>query len=224
MTTEIPAPATTATPEPGHVPGAYSPVPRPGLSPREKTGAFWAGAVGFNLLTLGFSLVLLPLAAALFWSIFVFFITNVSKSLNGSGLGPSLQDFGFDLSPWIVPGIAVAVIGVALMAVAIIASRAILKGHGVHRPSGVTWAGAGIAIVGFWLLCWIPALIAQLTSSAMSSADAGWDANLGFSGAALALSAVVINTVVGWLAWWWMAHALRRTSAGALATATQGQE
>lgn len=207
---------TTPTQQP-YQPAAtgYAPVAsrRPPLTKRQKRGAAWGGIVGFNLLTLGFSLFLLPFVVALLWSAFAFLTTNLIKGLNGSGKSPSIQDFGVDLGPWILPGVVVSLIGLALMAVAIVASRAILKGYGVTRPGGVTWAGAGIAIVGFWMLSWIPALLVQAVSGALSADQAGWAENLGISVITLALLALVGNSVIGWLAWWWMAHALRRDAA-----------
>jgi hypothetical protein len=219
---------TTPTPQP------YQPVVagyataglrRPPLTRRQKAGASWGGIVGFNLLTLGFSLFLLPLFAAVFWSIFVFFVANLSKSLNGSGKAPSLGDFGVDFGLWVIPGVLVSVAGLALMAVAVLVSRAILKRHGVNRPGPVTWAGAGIAIVGFWFLSWIPALLVQAVSRGLSSAEVGWGENLGISAVALVLVTLVGNSVIGWLAWWWMAHALRRdATAVASATMTTTQE
>ena len=214
---------TTPTPQPYQpVVAGYAMVAprRPPLTRRQKSGAAWGGIVGFNLLTLGFSLFVLPLAAALFWSIFSFILANVSKSLNGSGRGPSFADFGIDVGIWIIPGIVVSVIGLAIMAVAIVVSRAILKQHGVSRPGGVAWAGAGIAIVGFWLLSWIPAILVQVVSGALSAGDVGWGTNLGISATVLVLLSLVGNSVIGWLAWWWMAHALRGNAAAAASATT----
>lgn len=218
---------TAPTQQPYQPAAGYAPVAprRPPLTKRQRLGAAWGGIVGFNLLTLGFSIFVLPLVAALFWSAFAFITTNLVRGLNGSGKGPSIQDFGVDLGPWIVPGVVVSVIGLALMAVAIVVSLAILKRHGVNRPGGVTWAGAGIAIVGFWLLSWIPALLVQAVSGALSAGQVGWGQNLGISVTALVSSTLVGNSVIGWLAWWWMAHALRRdATAVPSATMTTTQE
>lgn len=206
------------------MPAGYLPAKpkRPPLTPREKRGTIWAGIVGFNLLTLGFWIFILPFAIALAGFFIAGILALIARSLDETDV--DLDRFlGFlgdvDFTPWIIPGVLVAVVGLAIMAAAILASRAILRGHGVNRPTAVTWAGAGVAIVAFWLLSWIPGLLVQLLSFALTAGGTdGWT-NAWVSGGTSALLALVVNSVLGWLAWWWMAHAMR----GATRTATTVQ-
>jgi hypothetical protein len=226
VSTPTPTPTPYQAGTPPVVPAGYAPVAprRPPLTGREKRGAVWAGIVGFNLLTLGFWIFILPFALALAGFFIVAIFGLVARSLHESDidLDRFLGSLGnVDLTPWIVPGILVAVVGLAVMAVAIVVSRAILKGHGVNRPTAVTWSGAGVAIVAFWVLSWIPGIAVQLVSFALNAGGVdGWT-NAWVSGGASVLLALVTNSVIGWLAWWWMAHAFRRATRTATTTAVQ---
>jgi hypothetical protein len=213
MTTETPTqevpPAATPYTSPAT---SYLTPARPALSRREKTGAFWAGAVGFNVLTFGFGLVVLPLIVAVFGAFFSFLFTQAARNSDNLGTG-FLAARGFfdsiDFGIVMIIGVVVFFVGLAIMTGALFASTAILRSHGIKRAWAVTWSGAGIAIVASWFIGWIPAVAIQLISA--TTARSGLD---GFAGIATAggvgmLLGIITTAVIGWLAWWWMAHAFR---------------
>lgn len=236
MTIENPPPATLQQPaaQPASPYGAAAPTPqpysarptgyraaRPPLSAREKRGAFWAGAVGFNFLTLGFLLVVVPLVIGAFGAFFALLFDQISRSgdeLSTGYLVVSGVFASFDFGVLAIIGLIIVVVGLAIMIGALFASRSILRSNGVSRPWAVTWAGAGIAIVAYWVVGWIPAFALQFLSGALTVAGLdGWT-NFGTTGLIGFLLAIAVNAVIGWLAWWWMAHAFRAAAPVAAAT------
>lgn len=216
-------------PYPGQPYAAQPPMyraARPPLSARERRGAFWAGAVGFNVLTLGFLLVAVPLVVGAFGAFFAFLFEQIARSGDELSTGfLAVRGFfaSFDFGIVAIIGLVIVVVGLAIMAAALLVSRSILRSHGTARPGAVTWAGAGIAIVAYWVVGWIPTLVIQLLSSALTAAGLdGWT-NLGATGLLGFLLAIAVNAVIGWLAWWWMAHAFRSTPTG-VETAERTQE
>lgn len=188
-----------------------SPV-RPPLSPAVKGGAFWAGAVGFNLLSLGFYLVVIPLMAALFGAFFSVIADQAFRSgRNGSAGLEDVRHFfdSLDYGLIAVLGVVVVAVGLLIMAASLFASVRILKSREVQRAWPVTWAGSGIAIAASWFVGWILPVVFQLVAVVLVMV--GVNALVaGISQAVLMLIGFVAgNAIIGWLSWWWMAHALR---------------
>ena len=52
---------------------------RPPLTPRAKSGARWAGILGFNLLSLGWGMFVVPVLLSLFAAFFVFLIGQMGE-------------------------------------------------------------------------------------------------------------------------------------------------
>ena len=202
---------------------APSPVTlkRPPLTARQKRGAAWAGIVGFNLLSLGYTMVVIPIVVGLFGAFLGFILRQMERSSSGSD--PGFREFrnfftALDLGVWLIPGIIVSVVGIIVMAVALLLSSVILKAHAVNRVWAVTWAGAGVAIVAFWFVNWFPGLLAQVTFGALSVGDLGIWARVGIAAGIYFLLGIIVNAVIGWLAWRWMAHVFRAKTFSAEAT------
>lgn len=191
---------------------AYRPAVRPPLTRREKRGAFWSGAVGFNLITLGFTLVMIPIVVGLFGAFINFLVEGIARSSEHQSTG-FLAMLGvirsIDFGVVAILGVAVALVGLAIMAGAIFLSRGILRSHGVARPAPVTWAGAGIAIAATWIVGWIPGVITQLAFGSLASAGVDSVNAAIVVGAIGMILGIGFTGVIGWLAWWWMAHAFR---------------
>jgi hypothetical protein len=198
-------------------PAWQPPVVRPPLEPRQKKGAAIAGAVGFVLLSLGFALFALPLVLFAFAAFFTAIFGFIARVGGGGDRGVEQFMEGIqELHPeaWVVPLIIVAVVGLAIMAGALFLSAGILKSHSVNRAWPVTWAGAGVAIVGSWVVSGVLSVIVQLFSVGFG----GLGQNENWAGAiAIGVISFVINlaasAVIGWLAWWWMAHLMRPAAA-----------
>jgi|GEM_PF-3234801 len=205
------APAPYGSPY-GQQPFDYRPATRPPLSKRAKSGSVWAGAVGFNLVTLGFYLVVIPLTAVAFGTLFGFIADQILRSGRGEEAGAReianiVGYFDGGVIALIVGGMIL--VGLAAMWGGLAASAAILKAHGVHRAWLVTWAGTGVAIFAYWVLGWIPVVIGQIVSYFIFASGAEpWIGVVAF--AVLVLVGVFIgNAIIGWLSWWWMAFAMR---------------
>ncbi|QNE48152.1 hypothetical protein F1C58_15440 [Glaciihabitans sp. INWT7] len=200
----------TVSPPPGYA--ALPPAPRavrPPLTPRAKRGAAIAGAVGFVVLSIGYALVAFSLGIALL-AAFIGLILRAARSSTSewySGLVRVLA--GLDLRPFIAPLVLVGILGVALMAVAIVVSARVLSAHEVRRPVAVTWAGVGVAIVASWVVSGIGGIFTRVGLGGID-----WNSSSGGSSLVTVLVvsgvlSVALNAVIGWLSWWWMAHALR---------------
>jgi hypothetical protein len=186
---------------------------RPPLGKREKRGAFWAGAVGFNLLSIGFSLAAAPIAIAVFGAFVSLFANRAAQAEGPFGAGFGVVNRFFDSLDYgilAIIGLVIVVVGLGLMWAGLGASAAILKGHGTLRRWPVTWAGAGIAIVGFWVLGWIPAVLGQVVSAATIRSGGDQFAGVALQGGLVSIGTLALTTIIGWLSWWWMAHAMRR--------------
>lgn len=193
-------------------PNAYRSPTRPPLTQRAKKGTFWAGAVGFNLLTLGFYLALIPLVAAFFGAFFSLIVDLAGRSGRESAAGLDSMRHFFDTLDYgflTILGVALVVVGLLLMAAGLFASAAILKSREIRRPWAVTWAGAGIAIVGYWFVGWILPFVFQLVSLVLVAAGADAIVVAVSQGALALVGLFAGNAVIGWLSWWWMAHVLR---------------
>lgn len=203
-----------------------------------------AGAVAFSLMSLGFSLVMIPIGIALVGA-FIGTILNWVASNGGPNGGSDfegreqIQQFLADAwgtyGGWLIASI---VVGVIVWILGYLASLWILRGHSVHRAVGVTWSGLGIAIVANFLISGILSPLSGLSGLAApdfdqsdfngpSGFDPDWFNNINFTpfillGVLIICASILANAVVGLLSWWWMAHALReRPAAGEPAQPTQ---
>ena len=210
----------TDYPPPGYIAAPYAPRPvRPPLTARAKRGALLGGGLGFTLLTLGYALVAIPVAIGL---LVAFFAAIIGFARGRFSDGASTSDgFGVsrvDFAPWFGLLVASVVVGIVLMIVAVLFSGLVLRRRDVRHPWGVTFAGAGIAIVAAWILEGFLSAIASTMSSGVFDGRNLGVGNLGAGSlgagliAGIIVSGVValaINAAIGWLSWWWMAHAMR---------------
>lgn len=219
-------------PQPGYIaqaPGRSVP-PRPPLAPRQRRGAMLAGAVGFSLMSLGFALVAIPLAIALFGAffstLFSWAATNNPDDISIDG-GVPPEDFERFIAdawsmflPWMI---GLVILGILLWVLGYLASLGILRSHRVNRPVAVTWSALGVAIVGSWALSALSSPISglfNLWTPDIGTPEIGSPGGVpdltGFDvapfvgiGVGFLLLSVLLNAGIGLLSWWWMAHAFR---------------
>ena len=124
----------------------------------------------------------------------------------GGGLGFTLWTLGYALVA-IPVGIGLVVAFFA----AILLSGLVLRRHEVRHPWGVTFAGAGIAIVAASL---VEGFLGAIVSGVGS---AFFDGNsLGPGIIVSGVVALAINAAIGWRSRWWMAHAMRPAATEAI--------
>lgn len=185
---------------------AWQPAARkPPLSAREKAGARLAGVIGFLMLSLGWALFAIPVAAVVFGALFALLFSTIQRASGDQG--PLGVFHGLDIGAWILPLVLSSVLGLLVIVAALFVSRGILRAHGLNKPWPITLAGAGIAIAASWLLSALLSVPLQL-----AGAFAGDDSNASFplvAGLVGLAFGVVCTGVIGWLAWWWMAHVMR---------------
>ena len=233
MTNETPTPPAAPEPHQTQEPSAAQPTQqvyqqpayqqpqyaprevRPPLTKRAKTGATWAGIIGFNLLTVGFFVFLAPLALLAMGSL-VQWAVSMAIQQGTADLTPDMLRTleSFDPGMWILPLLIVSAVGLIIWIVALIISRAILRSSGAVKPWGITWAATGISIVVYWIVWTIIGFISSIVSSfvGMLTQSIENQATAAIIGGVVSiLLAIIVNSIIGWLIWLWMASAMRPT-------------
>lgn len=188
-------------------PYALQPVkpPAPPLTTRQRRGALIAGGVGFTLVQLGLLCFTLLTMFAIF-ALIAGFIVAVS---GGGNEGVNLFSSGLGQFDPVVIGVVVAVVivvGVLAVLFGILASRRILKSHGVNRPTAVTWSALGIGIAASWLLGGVGGFGSRFIGSTDNHLA---DMIMPWIIGALGVLGVLSSVAIGVFAWWWMAHVFR---------------
>src|SRR5690606_18086065 len=208
-----PYPQTTPYPQNAH---AYATTPKkPPLTPKLKRAASVAGAVSFTVMSLGWGLLSTAVGIGLFAGFFAWVVGLVTAWGEGRNADYfRLMDFIETINPtaWILPLVLAALVGIGLWVWSVFISRGMLAKAGHPSPWGVTWAGAGIAVAASWFVSWIAWLPLQFVSLIAPDAYNSWESGVTITIVLAIVSFVlnlVISAVIGWLSWWWMAHALR---------------
>lgn len=194
-----------------------------------------AGAVSFTLMTIGFTLIAIPLVVSVLGAFIGTIVSWAAQndpddfSVNGGPRPQEIESFLGDawssFLPWLIGAL---ILGVIIWILGYLSSLWILRSHKVHRPVAVTWSGLGIAVVGNFFLSALSSPITGLFSVWDSDFDGPGDfRNFGDPGqmqwldgvnlapAALGIAliflilSIVVNAAIGLLSWWWMAHAFR---------------
>lgn len=208
-----------------HPPSPYPPSPYPGYAPRpvyapldrkHKRASFWAGFFGLNLLNLGGGIVLVALLIGLFVALFAGISASAESGSGLQGFDEFATEYGLGL--WLLGG---AVVGLLVFAAGLLVSAGILRGARVRRPWAVTWAAFGVSVPVLFIVNTIASTIGQFVgyfatfTSIFTAAQSGSapDATAIVPGVVVALVFVVLSIglvgIIGWLAWWWMAHVFR---------------
>ena len=194
---------------------AYPVAPKkPPLSPELKRTASIAGAVSFTVMSIGWGMLATAVGIGLFASLFAWVVRVASASGDVDADYFRLMDFIETINPeaWVIPLVIAGVVGAGLWVLSLFISERMLARAKHPSPWGVTWAGAGVAIAASWFVSWIAWLPLQIASAVVPNAYDSWESGLGITialGAVSLLLSLAVTAVVGWLAWWWMAHALR---------------
>jgi hypothetical protein len=183
---------------------------RPPLTRKQKRGTAIAGAVGFAVLNVGLLPAGLLFVLGVFSSgaiLFESFFSDKAKPGDVGGLIAQVLSGELHASQASVPAIIAisCVVGAILVIGSIILSIQVLRRHSVNHPVGVTWAGIAIAGVVHQVIVDIALFVGAATSTAVGGPEFS---SLGFAAVSIAV-VVILDALLGWLAWWWMAHAMR---------------
>lgn len=205
-----------ATPNQYPAPQVYAAAPKkPPLEPKLKRAASVAGAVSFTVMSIGWGLLSTAAGIGLFAGFFAWVLSIVTASGQGRDADYfRMMDIIESINPaaWVIPLVIAAIVGIALWVASLFISRGMLARSGHPSPWGVTWAGAGIAIAASWFVSWIAWLPMQffgfIAPDAFTSFESGLTVTIVLVAVSLLLN-VIMTVTLGWLAWWWMAHAMR---------------
>lgn len=180
---------------------------RPPLTRTQKRSALWSGAIGFPLMTLGFSIVVTLLG----WSAIAGLIAGIASRAENKDEDTlkMLAELEAIRGYWWVFAL-VLVAGLLIWGAGYGASIGIAKAGHVNKTTGVTWAGLGIASCAGFILMWLGQIIFAVGGFfvALLNTDAAGVNFLIYTGVFLVLSTVVW-AIAGALSWWWMAHCMR---------------
>ncbi len=203
--------STTPPPAPQYQPVAK----KPPLTPELKRKASVAGAVSFTVMSIGWGLLSTAVGIGLFAGFFTWVLGLVSASGQGRDVDYfRLMEFieSINLAAWVIPLVIAGIVGIGLWVWSLFISRGMLARSGHPSPWGVTWAGAGVAVAGSWFIGWVGWLPMQIMGFIAPDAWGDWQGALMIGivlGIVSLLLSLVITIALGWLAWWWMAHAMR---------------
>jgi hypothetical protein len=224
--------------QPGWTSGAQPPwlrPPAPPLEPRQRRGAFIAGAAALNLVNLGGTLLLAALILGAILAFFSAVLTTAARNGNDIRVDPQARAFfefldSINAPAWLIGG---GLLGFVILVLGIFTSFWILRAHEVVRPWAVTWSSVGISIPALVIVSSVLSVLGQVVGTLSLSSlfpapgTAVPDATaVGFgTGIALVVVSFVVSlivvAVVGALIWWWMAHVLRRPLRPATAPSTE---
>jgi hypothetical protein len=195
---------------------SYQTAPKkPPLSPELKRTASVAGAVSFTIMSIGWGLFSTAVGVALFAGFFTWVVGIIDASGEGRDADYfRLMDVIDAINPqaWIIPLVIAGIVGAGLWALSLFISHRMLARAKHPSPWGVTWAGAGVAVAASLFVSWVAWLPLQfvglIAPDAYDSFESGLVATIALGSVSLLLS-LVVTVVLGWLSWWWMAHALR---------------
>ncbi len=189
-----------------------------------------AGAVSFTLMSLGFTLVAIPLVIAILGAflgtLFGWLAARNPGDFSMDGvvgrdvITRMVSDAWSTFAPWLI---GMLVVGVIIWIVGYLSSIWILRSHDVNRRVGVTWAGLGIAIVANVLISGVASPLSGMGGmfnynvgemDGFGSGDFGGFGDIPIApivafGVIVAIVGILANAVIGLFSWWWMAHALR---------------
>lgn len=193
----------------------YATPKKPRLTKGLKRTASVAGAVSFTVMSIGWWLISTAVGIGLFAGFFAWVLSLIGASGEGRDADYfRMMEFIETINPgaWVIPLVVAGLVGIGLWVWSLFISRGMLARAGHPSPWGVTWAGAGIAIAASWFVSWIAWLPMQMIGfiapDAFTSFESGLTITIVLAVVSFLLS-VAITVVLGWLAWWWMAHAMR---------------
>ena len=184
---------------------------KPPLTQRQKSGARLAGIIGFLMLSLGYGMLAILIVILIIVATITLIFQIVGRTSGDADWFRQLVVYAGGLQPeqWIIPLIVLVAVGALILVASLIVSARILRAHDVHRPWPVTWAGAGVAIVGSWVGWGVMSVPLQLVGAGGNLDSMG---GLPIRVIVSIISFVVgiaATAVIGWLSWWWMAHVMR---------------
>jgi hypothetical protein len=196
---------------------------KPKLSGGQRVTAALAGILGFLLHSIGWALIVVALALGSIVNFIAVAIRNTGSSTSSEAAARVFRQLSNAVNIGIAPLVIAGVIGAVLWVLALFISRGILRRGGHHRPWAVTWAGLGIAVLMSWVLGAIGAVVVWIVVQVQIAQATRGLANgsvpkvrqalqpLVDTATVSAIAWLVLAAVIGWIAWSWMAHALRPT-------------
>lgn len=196
---------------------------KPRLSGGQRVTAALAGILGFLLHSVGWALIVAALGLGSILNFIAVAIRNTGSSTDSDAAQRVFRQLSHAINIGIAPLVIAGVVGAVLWVLALFISRGILRRGGHHRPWAITWAGLGVGVLMSVILTAIGAVvvwivvqvqIAQATSGLASGTVEKVRQALQPLLDTATVSGIVwliLSAVIGWLAWSWMAHALRPT-------------
>lgn len=206
-------------------PGSAAPPPeradssRPSdASPRRaRRGAIVSGAIALPAITAGLVLLAVPLGVWYLSTILRTIVVVIANAASGGGAAQDANDSLGRIDPAALSGItvALAIVGLVLLAGGVLVSVLVLRLHGVERPWLVTVLAAPMGVL---LASVLGATVGALSGLLFSTSDTVGRI-LGNAALGIALTTIgsgIVTIAAGAIVWLWVARLLRapRTTGG----------
>lgn len=179
---------------------------------RRRRGALSAGALAMPIITLGATLMAVPLGIWYVSTVFKTIIVVITNMVTGQRQAQQVNGALNNVDPDAMSSISLAliIVGAVLVIAALLISYLMLRAHDVDQPLLVTTFSMPMAsVIAAVVTASIGALGGLLFRSATETVS-GILGNAALGIAAFALAAIAVSVVIGGVVWWWVATIFRR--------------
>lgn len=178
---------------------------------RRKRGSLASGALAMPIITLGATLMAVPLGIWYVSTLLKTVIVVITNAVSGEQQAAAVNDALANVDPDAMSSISLAliIIGAVLVLAAIAISWFMLRAHDIERPMLVTVFSVPMAaVLSAVVTISIGALGGLLFRDATRTLEGVLgNAPLGIAG--FAIAAIVVSVLIGAAVWWWVARIFR---------------
>ena len=181
------------------------------LSQRRRRGALASGALSMPIITLGATLMAVPLGIWYVSTVFKTVIVVITNMVTGEREAQSVNGALNNVDPGAMSSISVAliIVGAVLVIAALVISFFMLRAHDVEKPLLVTIFSVPMATVVAAVITASFGALGGLLFRETTQTVSGILGNAALGIAGFALAAIAVSVVIGGAVWWWVAHVLR---------------
>ena len=181
------------------------------VAQRRKRGALASGALAMPIITLGATLMAVPLGIWYVSTVFKTIIVVITNMVSGEREAGAVNGALNNVNPGAMSTISLAlvIVGAVLVLAAFLISWLMLRAHDVERPLLVTVFSVPMAATVSAVVTASIGALGGLMFRDATQTVAGILGNAALGIAGFAIAAVIVSVLIGGAVWWWVARVLR---------------